>query len=105
MTYIAICLLCNTGPAPLENHKATKPTFNVELASVHDDPLQVLFESSNLNKKVTSQSWTPSDKTHATFASLDLRWPGGCSVKNTPSEDSNKTVGNISIVWFVSSVY
>ena len=28
-----ICFFSNTGPDPLERHKATKPTFNVGLSS------------------------------------------------------------------------
>ena len=66
----------------LENHKATKPAFNVEPSSAHqrntilmefrwranDDPLIVVFGSSlsSSTKKTTykkCQSWTPSDKT------------------------------------------
>ena len=30
-----IGFLCNTGPDPLKNHKATKPAFNVGPASAH----------------------------------------------------------------------
>ena len=46
-----------------------------------------------LNPLTSTKKLTPSDKTHATFASLGLRWPDGCSVKYTPSEDSNKNSG------------
>ena len=52
----AIGFLINTGPDPMENHKATKPAFNVEPSSArlrngvsllcHDGPLLVVFESS-----------------------------------------------------------
>ena len=66
----------NTGPDPLKNHKATKPTFNVGPSSVslaflwraNDGLLLGVFESSlpsstkNNSKKPLAVSWTPSDK-------------------------------------------
>ena len=43
----AIWFLSNTGPDPLENHKATKTAFNVGPSSARwwgdDDPLLVVF--------------------------------------------------------------
>ena len=44
-----IVFLCNTGPDPLKNHKATKPAFNVGPASAR--------------QKKRYQIWTPSNKT------------------------------------------
>ena len=84
-----IGFLSNTGPDPLKNHKATKPSFNVgpslacqrnaiQMAfrwQADDGPLLVLFGSSLPSyppppppqKKTTTknnprQSWTPSSK-------------------------------------------
>ena len=76
----AIGFLSNTGPDPLENHKATMPAFYVGPTSArqrnaikmafrwraNDGPLIVVFESSlPLSNKQTKrcQSLTPSDKT------------------------------------------
>ena len=48
----AIGFLSNTGPDPLENPKATKPTYNVEPLSarqqnaIYDGPLFVVYGSS-----------------------------------------------------------
>ena len=90
-----IGFLCITGLDPLENHKATKPAFNVGPASAcerkaismafrwraHGGPFIAIFGSSippstkkqnnTKTKKKLCQSWTPSDKTfwiHACFA-------------------------------------
>ena len=63
----AIRFLSNTYPHPLQNHKATKPAFDVGPSS---DPLLVVFGSSlPLSTEIKGggghacQSWTPSDKT------------------------------------------
>ena len=62
----AIGFLSNTGPDPLENHKATMPAFYVGPTSARQRPLIVVFESSlpSSNKQTKRcQSLTPSDKT------------------------------------------
>ena len=55
-----IGFLSNTGPDSLENHKASKSTFN------DGGPLKVVFGSSitlkKKKKKKRNRFWTPSDK-------------------------------------------
>ena len=76
-----IGFLSNTGPYPLNNHKATKPAFNVGPSLAHqrntismvfrwpadDGPLLVAFGSPHqllfLKKQKQRQSRTPSEKT------------------------------------------
>ena len=72
-----IRFLCNTGPDPLTNHKATKPAFNVGPSSVRqrnaismafrlradDGPLIAVFGSSIPHLLKKNQISTPSDKT------------------------------------------
>ena len=80
-----IGLLCNTGPVPLINKKATKPAFNVGPSSAHafrwlvdDGPFIVVFESFTpppppppINENKAFSNLDPSAKTSWIRACLD----------------------------------
>ena len=75
-----IGFLSNTGPEPLENHKATKPAFNVGPPLVRQrGPLSVVFGSSlPSSTKKHCQMCTTFDKTsgsaHASHRGLGHTW-------------------------------
>ena len=64
----SIGFLCNTGPDPLKNHKATKPAFNVGPSSARKLFFGVLDKARF--KPVSSKQKKIKEKTQAVIMSL-----------------------------------